>query len=56
MFAGHHQPLKGWILGLYVLGLHLANDPMAHALDGDRREVPQMTTPWRQEIVKKRHW
>jgi transposase-like protein len=51
--AGHHQPLNGWIRCLYGMGLHLSNDHMAHELDVERRDVHQMTTPWRQGIVKK---
>ena len=51
--AGHQQPLKVWILCLYCMGLHLSNDHIAHELDVDRRDVHQMTTPWRQGIVKK---
>jgi len=27
IFAGHHQPLKVWILCLYFMGLNLSNDP-----------------------------
>ena len=30
IFAGHHQPLKVWILCLYFLGLHLSNAHSAH--------------------------
>ena len=26
MFAGHHQPLKVWILGLSCMGLNLSNE------------------------------
>jgi len=51
-FAGHHQPLKGWILCLYFRGLHRSNDHIAHGLDVDRSAVHQMTTQLRQGIVK----
>ena len=30
IFAGHHQPLKVWVLCLYCMGLHLSNEQMAH--------------------------
>ena len=53
IFAGHHQPLKVWILCLYFMGLNLSNDQIANELDVDRSDVHQMTTQWRQGIVKK---
>ena len=55
IFAGHHQPLKVWILCLYCMGLHLSTDQIAHELDVDRSDVHQMTTQVRQGIVKKSH-
>ena len=27
IFAGHHQPLRVWILCLYFMGLNLSNEP-----------------------------
>jgi len=53
IFAGHHQPLKVWILCLSFMGLHLSNDQMAHERDLDCSDVYQMTTQLRQGIVKK---
>jgi transposase-like protein len=53
IFAGHHQPLKVWILCLYFMGLNLSNDQIAHELNVDRSDVHQMTTQLRQGIVKK---
>ncbi len=53
IFAGHHQPLKVWILCLYFRGLNLSNDQIAHELDVDRSDVQQMTTQLHQGIVKK---
>ena len=35
IFAGHHQPLKVWILCLYFMGLNLSNEQIAHELDVD---------------------
>ena len=55
IFAGHHQPLKVWILCLYFMGLNLSNEQIAHELDVDRSDVQQMTTQLRQGIVKKSH-
>jgi transposase-like protein len=53
IFAGHHQPLKVWILCLYFMGLNLSNEQIAHELDMDRSDVQQMTTQLRQGTVKK---
>ena len=53
IFAGHHQPLKGWILCLYFMGLNVSNEPMAHELSLHESDVYQMTTAWRGGIVKK---
>ena len=30
IFAGHHQPLKVWVLCLYFMGLHVSNEHIAH--------------------------
>ena len=32
IFAGHHQPLKAWVLYLYLMGLNLSNEQIAHEL------------------------
>ncbi len=53
IFAGHHQPLKVWVLCLYFMGLNVSNDQIAHELDVDRSDVNQMTTALREGIVKK---
>jgi transposase-like protein len=53
IFAGHHQPLKVWVLCLYFMGLNLSNDQIAHELDVNGSDVQQMTTQRRQGIVKK---
>jgi transposase-like protein len=33
IFAGHHQPLKVWVLCLYFMGLNVSHAQMAQALD-----------------------
>jgi transposase-like protein len=33
IFAGHHQPLRMWILCLYLMGLNLSNRQIAQELD-----------------------
>ena len=44
IFAGHHQPLKVWILCLYFMGLNLSNDQIAHELAVNSSDVHHMTT------------
>jgi len=53
IFAGHHQPLKVWVLCLYFMGLNLSNEQIAHELDVDCSDVQHMTMQLRQGIVKK---
>ena len=53
IFAGHHQPLKVWVLCLYFMVLNVSNDPIAHELDVNRSDVHQMTTALREGIAKK---
>ncbi len=51
--AGHHQPLKVWVLCLYFMGLNLSNEHIGYALALNGRDVQQMTAPLRDGIVKK---
>ena len=53
IFAGHHQPLKVWILCLYFMGLNLSNEQIAHELSINESDAYQMTTALRGGIVKK---
>ena len=53
IFAGHHQPLKVWMLCLYFMGLNVSNEQIAQELDVDLSDVQQMTTQLREGIVKK---
>ena len=55
IFAGHHQPLKVWILCLYFMGLNLSNEPIAHELSINASDAYLMTTEWRGGMVKKSH-
>jgi transposase-like protein len=55
IFAGHHQPLKVWILCLYFMGLNVSNEQIAHELAVNSTDVHQMTTQLRQRIRKKSH-
>jgi transposase-like protein len=54
VFEGHHQPLKVWILCLYLMGLNLSNRQIAHELSLSESDVHQMTTHLRNGVVKKK--
>ena len=51
IFAHHHQPLRMWILCLYLMGLNLSNQQIAQELDLDKDVVHDMTTQLRQGMV-----
>src|SRR5712664_4328654 len=53
IFAGHHQPLKVWVLCLYFMGLNLSKEQIAHELDVNESDAYQRTTALRGGIVKK---
>ena len=55
IFAGHHQPLKVWILCLYFMGLNLSNEQIAHELSINESDAYLMMTELRGGIVKKSH-
>ena len=44
IFAGLHQPLKIWVLCLYLMGLNLSNQQLAQELGLNQADVQQMTT------------
>jgi transposase-like protein len=54
IFAGHHQPLRVWILCLYFMGLNLSNHQIAQELDLNKDDVHQMTSQLREGIVRKK--
>jgi transposase-like protein len=54
IFAGHHQPLRVWILCLYFMGLNLSNHQIAQELDLHPSDAHQMTCQLRQGIVSKK--
>ena len=54
IFAGHHQPLRVWILCLYFMGLNLSNHHIAQELDLNKDDAQQMTSQLRQGIVRKK--
>lgn len=53
IFAGHHQPLRLWILCLYFMGLNLSNAQIAKELDLNKDAVHQMTSQLRHGMVSK---
>jgi transposase-like protein len=54
IFAGHHQPLRVWILCLDFMGLNLSNHQIAPELDRNKDDVHQMTSQLRQGIMRKK--
>ena len=53
VLSGHHQPLKVWILCLYLMGLNLSNRQIAQELEICESDAHQMTTALREGIVAK---
>jgi transposase-like protein len=53
IFAGHHQPLKVWVLCLYFMGLNLSNEQIGQELALNGSDVQQMTAQLRAGIGKK---
>jgi transposase-like protein len=51
IFAGHHQPLRTWVVCLYLMGLNLSSLQIAKELDMDRNDVLAMIQQLRQGIV-----
>ncbi|MEO8496517.1 MAG: DDE transposase, partial [Planctomycetota bacterium] len=51
VFAGHHQPLRMWMLCSYFLGLNLSNQQIAAELNLSVTQAHQMTMQLRQGIV-----
>jgi transposase-like protein len=51
VLAGHHQPLRVWVLCLYLMGLNLSNRQIAQELSLDASDVQAMTEQLRQGLV-----
>ena len=43
VLAGHHQPLRVWVLCLYLMGLNLSNRQIAQELDLNQSDAQLMT-------------
>src|SRR5918912_1744453 len=52
--AGHHQPLRVWVLCLYLMGLNLSNRQIARELDLCVSDVQAMTEALRHGLTAKR--
>jgi transposase-like protein len=53
ILAGHHQPLRVWVLCLHFRGLNLSNRQIAQELDLSRSDVQRMTGQLRAGLVAK---
>ncbi len=53
VLAGHHQPLRVWVLCLYFMGLNLSTRQIAQELNLNGSDVQAMTEQLRQGLVAK---
>jgi transposase-like protein len=53
ILAGHHQPLRVWVLCLYFMGLNLSNRQIAQELNLAVSDVQAMTEQLRQGLTAK---
>jgi transposase-like protein len=53
ILAGHHQPLRVWVLCLCFMGLNLSNRQIAQELDLNQSDVQLMTEQLRTGLVAK---
>ena len=53
VLAGHHQPLRVWVLCLYFMGLNLSNRQIAQELGLGGLDVQAMTEQLRRGLVAK---
>jgi transposase-like protein len=53
VLAGHHQPLRVWVLCLYFMGLNLSNRQIAMELGLDASDAQAMTEQLRDGLVAK---
>jgi len=51
--AGHHQPLRVWVLCLYFMGLNLSNRQIAAELGLNASDVQAMTEHLRRGLIAK---
>src|ERR687898_1849641 len=53
VLAGHHQPLRVWVLCLYFMGLNLSNRQIAQELGLNGSDVQAMTEQLRRGLAAK---
>jgi transposase-like protein len=53
VLAGHHQPLRVWVLGLYFMGLNLSSRQLAQELGLCRSDVQAMMEQLRRGLAAK---
>lgn len=54
IFEGHHQPLKVWVVCLYLMGLNLSNQQIAQELGLHPDDVQEMTSQLRAGVEAKK--
>jgi transposase-like protein len=54
IFAGHHRPLRTWILCLYFMGRNRSNEQIAQELDLDPDEAQEMASRLREGVVPRK--
>lgn len=54
VFQGHHQPLKVWIICLYLMSLNLSNAQIAKELRISESDCHAMTSLLREGVYEKR--
>ncbi len=54
IFAGHHQPLRVWVLCLYFMGLNLSNEQIAQELDLNPDDAQKMAGQLREGVVARK--
>ena len=54
IFQGHHQPLKVWIICLYLMSLNLSNAQIAKELGLTESDCHAMTSQLREGVHEKR--
>ncbi len=51
IFAGHHPPLRVWILCLYLMGLNVSNEQIGQEWGLNKDDVHRMTSQLRTGIM-----
>ena len=54
IFAGHHQPLKVWMIFLYFIGLNLSTLQIAQELNLNKDDAQRMAEVLRSGVVEKK--